>query len=169
MQDARIEVWCGMILGFDNDDATIFDAQARVHPRRSDREHDDRDALTQSLEPRCMRGWWPKGGSIRRMEPEYGTNVIPLKISREELRDGYVNVMRRPVHVRGLLRPADAQALMPRSTWDKGGLGTGAQHPWAGLKTNAMWTVQSIGLYIRMMRGIPKPPSDAGIASGSGT
>ena len=25
-----MEVWCGMILGFDNDDATIFDAQRRV-------------------------------------------------------------------------------------------------------------------------------------------
>ena len=29
-----MEVWCGMILGFDNDDATIFDAQRRVHPAR---------------------------------------------------------------------------------------------------------------------------------------
>ena len=26
-------------------------------------------------------------------QPEFGTNVIPLKISREELRDGYVKVM----------------------------------------------------------------------------
>ena len=27
IQDAGIEVWCGMIMGFDNDDETIFDAQ----------------------------------------------------------------------------------------------------------------------------------------------
>src|SRR5262249_36104067 len=27
IQAAGLEVWCGMILGFDNDDATIFDAQ----------------------------------------------------------------------------------------------------------------------------------------------
>ena len=27
IQDAGIEVWCGMILGFDHDDSTIFDAQ----------------------------------------------------------------------------------------------------------------------------------------------
>ena len=26
-------------------------------------------------------------------EPEFGTNVIPLQMSREELRDGYVQVM----------------------------------------------------------------------------
>src|SRR5207248_7711705 len=27
IQEAGIDVWCGMILGFDHDDATIFDAQ----------------------------------------------------------------------------------------------------------------------------------------------
>jgi radical SAM superfamily enzyme YgiQ (UPF0313 family) len=27
IQGAGLEVWCGMILGFDNDDATVFDAQ----------------------------------------------------------------------------------------------------------------------------------------------
>src|SRR4029077_7210476 len=27
VQDAGIDVWCGMILGFDNDDTTIFEAQ----------------------------------------------------------------------------------------------------------------------------------------------
>src|SRR5205085_2524022 len=29
IQEAGIEVWCGMILGFDHDDETIFDAQVR--------------------------------------------------------------------------------------------------------------------------------------------
>ena len=29
IQDAGMEVWCGMILGFDNDDHTIFDAQRK--------------------------------------------------------------------------------------------------------------------------------------------
>ena len=28
-----MEVWCGMILGFDNDDETIFDAQREFIPR----------------------------------------------------------------------------------------------------------------------------------------
>ena len=29
IQDAGIEIWCGMIVGFDNDDQSIFDAQRR--------------------------------------------------------------------------------------------------------------------------------------------
>jgi hypothetical protein len=27
IQDQGIEVWCGMIMGFDNDDSSIFDGQ----------------------------------------------------------------------------------------------------------------------------------------------
>ena len=37
IQDAGLEVWCGMILGFDHDDETIFDAQIAVHRRGADR------------------------------------------------------------------------------------------------------------------------------------
>ena len=37
IQDAGMEVWCGMIIGFDNDDETIFDAPGRVHPGGADR------------------------------------------------------------------------------------------------------------------------------------
>ena len=32
-----MEVWCGMIMGFDNDDATIFDAQIEFIQRGPDR------------------------------------------------------------------------------------------------------------------------------------
>ena len=34
IQDAGMEVWCGMIMGFDSDDETIFDAPDRVRPAR---------------------------------------------------------------------------------------------------------------------------------------
>ena len=37
IQDAGMEVWCGMIMGFDNDDATIFDAQIEFIQRGPDR------------------------------------------------------------------------------------------------------------------------------------
>ena len=37
IQEAGMEVWCGMIVGFDNDDETIFDAQRRFHRGGADR------------------------------------------------------------------------------------------------------------------------------------
>ena len=38
IQQPGIEVWCGMIMGFDNDDASIFDADAEVHHRGAHRQ-----------------------------------------------------------------------------------------------------------------------------------
>src|SRR5207253_1045942 len=93
IQEAGIEVWCGMILGFDNDDDSIFEAQ--------------RAFLKEARIPTAMIGMLsaiPKTPLHARLagegrldaadEPEFGTNVIPLQMSREELRDGYVQVMR---------------------------------------------------------------------------
>ena len=37
--------------------------------------------------------------------PEFGTNVIPLQIGREELLEGYLRVLERTLRSRGLLRP----------------------------------------------------------------
>ena len=90
IQEAGMEVWCGMILGFDNDDETIFDAQRRSSPRPGS-QCDDRDALGDPQDP-AARPPGPRGGSTW-PTPEFGTNVIPLRISREELRDGYVRLM----------------------------------------------------------------------------
>ena len=68
IQDAGMEVWCGMIIGFDNDDATIFDAQV--------------DFIQQARIATAMIGmlsaipktplyaaWPPRGGSTRPTSP----------------------------------------------------------------------------------------------------
>jgi len=93
VQDAGIDVWCGMIVGFDNDDTSIFDRQ--------------REFLAQSRIAHVMLGMLhaiPKtplydrlledGRLDTRDEPEFGTNVIPAIMSREELRDGYIQIMK---------------------------------------------------------------------------
>ncbi len=93
VQDAGIDVWCGMIVGFDSDDASVFDRQ--------------RDFLAQSRIAHVMLGMLhaiPKtplydrlrdeGRLDQRDEPDYGTNVIPASMSREELLSGYVQIMK---------------------------------------------------------------------------
>jgi hypothetical protein len=82
-----------MILGFDNDDPTIFDAQRKF--------------LRAARIPEVMLGMLaaiPKTPLYSRLEREgrldpedvsvYGTNVIPLQMSRQTLRDGYVQVLK---------------------------------------------------------------------------
>src|SRR5262249_31989887 len=92
IQKAGMEVWCGMILGFDNDDVTIFDAQRRFLK--------DARIITAMV---GMLHAIPKTPLYARLadegrldgadEPEFGTNVIPAQMTRAELRDGYVQVM----------------------------------------------------------------------------
>ena len=96
IQDAGIEVWCGMILGFDNDDASIFDAQ--------------RAFITAARIVNPMIGMLaaiPKTPLYDRVEaagrldnaaaddPHVATNILPLGMTRAELRDGWVGLMER--------------------------------------------------------------------------
>jgi radical SAM superfamily enzyme YgiQ (UPF0313 family) len=93
IQDFGIEVWCGLIVGFDNDSADIFEIQQRF--------------LKDSRIAMAMIGLLhaiPKTPLFDRLESEgrldrsdsndFGTNVIPLNMSREQLRDGYIETMR---------------------------------------------------------------------------
>ena len=87
-----MEVMCGMILGFDHDDETIFDAQVKF--------------IAEARVINVMLGMLsaiPKTPLYDRMveegrldtaaEPEFGTNIVPLQIGREQLRDGFVHVL----------------------------------------------------------------------------
>src|SRR3954452_5778463 len=92
IQEAGLEVWCGMIMGFDHDDEGIFDRQIQFI-------QDARIAFSMS----GMLSAIPKTPLHARLAgegrldpcdtPEFGTNVIPLRMSREELRDGYIRVL----------------------------------------------------------------------------
>jgi radical SAM superfamily enzyme YgiQ (UPF0313 family) len=90
---AGIEVRCGMIVGFDSDDETIFDAQRRF--------------LGEAYIPHILLGMLfaiPKTPLHARLVregrldgtdvPQFGTNVIPLRLTREALQRGYMALMR---------------------------------------------------------------------------
>ena len=92
IQNAGMEVWSGQIVGFDNDGPDIFDRQIEF--------------ITQSRIVSSMVGMLsaiPKTPLHKRLkeagrldvsdQPEFGTNVIPIKMSRKDLRDGFLRVM----------------------------------------------------------------------------
>jgi radical SAM superfamily enzyme YgiQ (UPF0313 family) len=96
VQDAGLEVYAGMIVGFDHDDATVFQRQYAF--------------LEEARIVGAMAGMLsaiPKTPLYARLEaegrldnaavddPKVATNVIPLRMSREELRDGWVDLMMR--------------------------------------------------------------------------
>ncbi len=99
IQEAGLEVWSGMMLGFDNDDESIFEAQ--------------RSFIADARIVSSMIGMvyaipntplHARLKSENRLDPSddpaFGTNVIPARLDRAKLRNGY-------------LRGADGPALFP--------------------------------------------------------
>jgi len=135
IQRAGIEVTCGMIVGFDHDDATIFQAQ--------------REFLTDGHIPHAMLGMLyaiPKTplharlSNEGRLDPadtsEFGTNVIPLHLSRDQLRDGYIGVMHALYEAPAYFERVEA--LYFGGYLGEGQLGSdqyGKRHPWVRMMT----------------------------------
>jgi hypothetical protein len=153
IQEAGIEVWCGMILGFDNDDPSIFEAQ--------------RAFLKEARIPTAMIGMLsaiPKTPLHARLagegrldpadEPEFGTNVIPLQMSREELRDGYVQVMRDLYEPDAYFERLEELYLKKRIAYNDGVVKYWRRHPWHWLKSQARNAVTAGVLYWRLMHGV---------------
>lgn len=96
IQEHGLEVYAGMIVGFDSDDTTVFDRQYEF--------------LKRAKIIGAMAGMLsaiPKTPLYERLEaegrldnpaaddPNIATNVIPLNMTREEMRDGWVDLMNR--------------------------------------------------------------------------
>jgi radical SAM superfamily enzyme YgiQ (UPF0313 family) len=155
IQAAGIEVWCGLILGFDHDDATIFDAQrqfleeARIVSAMVGMLH----AIPKTpLHARLAR----EGRLDPDDEPAYGTNVIPLGMTREELRDGYVRVMRDLYEPEAYFGRLEDLYLTHRLRFNRGLRRYWRRRPWAWLKGQTRNLVTAAVLYHRMMRGVPE-------------
>jgi hypothetical protein len=96
IQEAGIEVYAGMIVGFDSDDLTVFDRQFEF--------------LTAARIPNVMAGMLsaiPSTPLYDRLmaegrldnpaadDPTIATNIIPLQMSVHEMRDGWLDLMDR--------------------------------------------------------------------------
>jgi radical SAM superfamily enzyme YgiQ (UPF0313 family) len=156
IQDAGMEVWCGMIMGFDNDDETIFDAQVRFIQEA--RIAFSMSGMLMALPKTPLYDRLAEEGRLDLSEPpEFGTNVIPLKIGREELRDGYMRVMTE------LYEPEPYFERLEVLYLKKDGIVIGRgrsrywkRHPVKRLRAESLWLAQSIGLFLRLMTGVPE-------------
>jgi len=93
IQDRGLDVWCGMIVGFDNDDTSIFEVmpkfltEARISAALI--------GLLHAIPTTPLYDRLKEAGRLNDHEASelYGTNVMPLGMSREALRDGFIQVM----------------------------------------------------------------------------
>jgi hypothetical protein len=156
IQEAGLEVWSGMIVGFDNDDIGIFDAQIRFV----------RDARIVN----CMVNMLvavPKTPLHDRLRREgrvdsddlapYRTNVIPLRMSREELRDGYVAVMRELYEPAAYLDRVDALFVDAGVHPEQARRRHLKQHPWRRRAYGARLLAEAGFIFLRLMGGVADP------------
>jgi radical SAM superfamily enzyme YgiQ (UPF0313 family) len=156
IQRAGIEVWTGMIVGFDNDDASIFDTQI--------------DFVRQAKIVHAMCGMLsaiPKTPLHQRLSDEgrldpsdvsaFGTNVIPLKMSREELRQGYRQVMLQINDCIDYFDRADSLYLDPEFQFNRAQQAYWRKHPVRGGIEQLKMLLRCGVLYRRLMKTVQEP------------
>jgi len=155
IQEAGMEVWSGMIIGFDSDDAGIFDRQVEFMQR--------------ARIPFAVVGLLhaiPKTPLYERIlaegrldpadRPEFVTNIQPLKMSPEELRDGYLRVLTELSDPENYF--ARTEALLLRPDFDIGCVKAlpvyWRRHQLRYAWTQAKMVLPAIGLFLRLMSRI---------------
>jgi radical SAM superfamily enzyme YgiQ (UPF0313 family) len=154
VQAAGMEVLCGMIVGFDNDDASIFAAQESFL-----KEARIVSAMVGMLHAIPKTPLYDRLAAAGRLdyadEPEFGTNVIPLQMTREQLREGYVEVMCDLYEPDAYFGRLESLYLESKLDFGKGIKKFWRRHPWQWLKAKSYQLAASTVLYFRLMRGIP--------------
>ncbi|MBV8118513.1 MAG: B12-binding domain-containing radical SAM protein [Alphaproteobacteria bacterium] len=160
IQEAGMEVWCGMIVGFDNDGEDIFAAQRRF--------------ISESRIVNAMINMLvaiPRTPLYHRLEREgrldnsddpagfgpFGTNVIPLRMGRQVLRDGYVELMRELYSPTAFFHRVDALYLEARLRWGRARQHYLRRHPLRRAKLNARLLAEAVAIFLMLMRGVPDP------------
>src|SRR3954471_8336883 len=155
IQNAGLDVWCGMILGFDHDDPTIFAAQ-REYLKEARVLHAMVGMLSAIPKTPLHARLAAEGRLDEEHEAEFGTNVIPARMSREELRDGYLQLMRELYDRTAYFDRLDDLLLRGNFRFSQTRAAYWRRHPLAWLKGNATHSVRSVAMYLQLMRGVPE-------------
>ena len=154
IQEAGMEVWAGMILGFDNDDESVFEAQRRFVA-----------AARISTATVSMLSAIPKTPLHARLaaagrldpddDPAYGTNVVPLRMSREALSQGYVRLMTDIYQPAAYFDRVDSLYLSGGVRIDHAWRAYAAQHPWSRRARHLRFWIETAAVILRLVATVP--------------
>jgi radical SAM superfamily enzyme YgiQ (UPF0313 family) len=160
IQEAGMEVWCGIIVGFDNDDESVFSVQRRFLAESRIANIMVNMLVAIPRTPLYLRleneGRLDNGGDPAGFGP-FGTNVVPQRIGRDALRQGYVELTQdlyRPAAFFGRL---DALYLDARLRWGRSRQEYLRRHPIRRAKLNARLLIEAAAIFVMLMRGVPDP------------
>jgi hypothetical protein len=88
-------------------------------------------------------------------EAEFGTNVVPARMSREELRNGYMKLMRDLYDPTAYFDRLDDLFIRANFKFSQTRGAYWRRHPWSWLKGEANHLARSALVYAQLMRGVP--------------
>ncbi|MBV8126104.1 MAG: DUF4070 domain-containing protein [Planctomycetaceae bacterium] len=154
IQDAGMEVWCGMIMGFDSDDSSIFDRQ--IEFIQNSRISFSMSGMLSAIPKTPLHDRLASEGRLDPADrPEFGTNVIPLQIGREELLEGYLRVLKELYDPEAFFARTDALFLDPSFE-----IGITSKRRWwrispCWLRSEIQSLIEALGLFARLMSQVP--------------
>src|SRR5262249_2335335 len=89
-------------------------------------------------------------------QPAFGTNIIPLRIGREELRNGYVAVLEALYEPDAYFGRVEDLYLRRRIGLGRGQAQYWQRHPWQRLKANAADLLRAVVLQARLLWRVPE-------------
>lgn len=152
IQHAGLDLWCGMILGFDEDDASIFAAH-REFLREARILHVMAGMLT-AIPKTPLHARLAAEGRLAEGAEGFGTNVVPLRMTREELRDGYIQLMRDLYEPRAYFERLDSLFLDAKLDFGASRTRYWHRHPWTWLQGQSLRLARAIVLFQRLMTRI---------------
>jgi radical SAM superfamily enzyme YgiQ (UPF0313 family) len=154
IQAAGMEVWAGMILGFDNDDKTAFEAQKRF--LQSARINTAMIGMLAALPKTPLHARLAAAGRLDSADtPAHGTNVIPLRMSRNELNEGYVRLMVAVYDWRTYFARLDDLYVDGGLEIDRAWQQYATRHPWRRRARHARFLLEAFGILLRLMARVP--------------
>lgn len=156
IQDAGLEVWCGMIVGFDHDDETIFESQ-----RRFIQESQIVHAMVGMLNAFPKTPLYDRLAAEGRLDPTdesaWGTNVVPQRLDRGRLREGYVKLMNDLYAPVAYFERLDALYLGKKFCFARDRARYWRRHPVRGMRDQAMSLMRFLGMAFRLLNHVADP------------
>jgi len=154
IQNTGMEVWAGMILGFDNDDEAVFETQrdfignARINI-----------AMVGMLSAIPKTPLYARLAAAGRLDPAdhpaAGTNVIPLQMSRETLSAGYVRLMTALYEPKAFFERVDNLFIKAKIDFGRAWLHYAAEHQWRRRMRHLRFWLEAFVILARLILSIP--------------
>jgi radical SAM superfamily enzyme YgiQ (UPF0313 family) len=150
IQDTGLEVWAGMIVGFDNDTEEVFETQRRFI--EGARISMVMAGMLTAVPKTPLYARLAKEGRLDSLDrPKYGTNVLPLQMSRETLSQGYTRLMKDLYEPKAFFDRVDELWLNGPLVAEPGWRRFAATHPWARMRKHARSWIEACVLVTRIM------------------